>query len=846
MTRPTTALLLLTAGLAVLQLAAAAAPASGRRLLQSSPPPTCEAAIPGCEAEQCINRGIGDQDTWVCLRCAGTYEPLMGTGSDITACVCPRGHYEVVSDKGNSCARCERDFYCPGGKTNEDRGTSIACDEKKFLTTRTTGSFSSTQCVALAGHARGKLDEGPVECGPSTYAPANNRLTACIRCPGGLVEDAEENLKPAQRDSAASVCRTPPGSYMSQGQVRQCPPGSFRSGYATANSREAQPCVACPDGVTTAKPGSDSKGACNVPKPGFGVKESANLEVSATDGLPALEPCGLGFYQDGFVCRACPDGSVTKQLGATSVLDCLVPPGYLLTKGSGMELCGDGTYRSGWLLHSDARAAKCTACGRDIKSEPNEKDENPLVKGGTVRATSDACYIEAGWSMVSSAGGGFAARPCPAASYGPAETVWGLRLTPCRPCPKNMVTDITPATSLEHCINPAGFGIGSDGSAAACPTGSFTGKASMEACTRCAAGRTTLVQPAVAATDCVVLPGHGVTNPDDPKAPFAVDVESRSKEELAKLPVLQCPVGLYSEGNGVGSPCMPCAAGATTEDDGSKSIEDCTVCVAGKAKDSDAPDAACSDCDFGSFQAGGAAQCTACPDTTWFWASLDDKLVSKGVTTQRGATGSHRCVPHAVQLAPEAGQAFFAGESLSVATHKEGQLKTIEECTRICDENFKDTLCLAQFDGAVCYIGVLKPAESTDTSGRQLLYKLPPAGGVTGAGTARIKSLASGVYARGQLPDDEAWLKVGGSLDKDALTGRPAARQAWDKGEKGAGTDEESCRAKCDASSVCIAFVWSPEEKACLYRTGAAALRTRSAAVLPEMTPELAKRVQWD
>jgi hypothetical protein len=50
------------------------------------------------------------------------------------------------------------------------------------------------------------------------------------------------------------------------------------------------------------------------------------------------------------------------------------------------------------------------------------------------------------------------------AAVGAAGTVYGLMAAPCKPCPRNMITDgLTKVNSSDACINPDGFGYASEG-----------------------------------------------------------------------------------------------------------------------------------------------------------------------------------------------------------------------------------------------------------------------------------------------------------------------------------------------------------------------------------------------
>ena len=69
----------------------------------------------------------------------------------------------------------------------------------------------------------------------------------------------------------------------------------------------------------------------------------------------------------------------------------VVPPGYYVPEAT-MEQCPAGSFREGWVMHSDPKAATCTLCGDNIGSEPRDLDENPKAQNGSlVRATSASC-----------------------------------------------------------------------------------------------------------------------------------------------------------------------------------------------------------------------------------------------------------------------------------------------------------------------------------------------------------------------------------------------------------------------------------------------------------------------
>lgn len=115
-------------------------------------------------------------------------------------------------------------------------------------------------------------------------------------------------------------------------------------------------------------------------------------------------------------------------------------------------------------------------------------------------------------------------------------------------------------------------------------------------CTPCPAGRTTADNPLLQryATDCVVKPGFGIVSSTSLANGTAAgnsssaggsemscadaynpDVSGISSSALAALPVLECPVGYYSNGNSAGAKCTACPAGSTTQTSGSTNVTDC-------------------------------------------------------------------------------------------------------------------------------------------------------------------------------------------------------------------------------------------------------------------------------
>jgi hypothetical protein len=79
--------------------------------------------------------------------------------------------------------------------------------------------------------------------------------------------------------------------------------------------------------------------------------------------------------------------------------------------------------------------------------------------------------IEAGQGMIASGRNMFSATDCPVNTYGVTGKMYGLAAAPCKPCPRNMITDgAARVNSSDACVNPDGFGYASEGESNATST----------------------------------------------------------------------------------------------------------------------------------------------------------------------------------------------------------------------------------------------------------------------------------------------------------------------------------------------------------------------------------------
>jgi len=769
--------------LAALLLALCTASVEARRQLTQdalSNSNGCLATIPKCEQGACATRNIMGVARWTCLRCLSNYEPVVdASGQDnIIQCVCPKGFYEPSAGAG-ACVRCPANTYCPGGDKVENptsRGSNMTCGAN--LVTRNTGARSQSDCLAPAGYARTSPTTATA-CAKSEYAPQYNRLSKCLRCQSGLEEPSSSGLTDGQRSSKRAVCKIPPGKYVSQGLVRICPQGFYRENWVDFDAAIGTLCLPCKPGITTNGAGAGLASLCNVVLPGYGISEVTNvtgpssipaLPSSEPNGLPNATICDIGFYSMGGYCAQCPAGTVTRVKGAKSIEECMVPPGYYLTPN--MVTCGSGTFREGWLMASDPKATTCTPCGDGIQSEPRDLDENPLVANGTlVRATSTSCFIEAGQGMIAQGKNLFVGKDCPANTYGAAGKVYGWASAPCKPCPRNMITDnLTKVNNSDVCINDDGFGYASEG-ASRCAPGFYSAKGSRKPCQQCPVGRTTADDPKQQRyiTECLVKPGFGVVNSTSNGTDAFNPDTNVTPDQQANMPVLECPVGYYSTGGDAATKCQQCPAGSSTQESGSTNSTACSVCVAGygKAAGSDV----CTLCPYGTYQPGGLTECQACPQTP-FYSPVDGNgttYVSSGTTTYPGSFGIEACVPQQSQLSPEAGQAYFSPDASSLQSLLTSSTQnSLGDCVATCPAG---SCCMAQYDvtGKTCKTISLDPQASDASTNMQVVYKLPPStlGSASSVKQAtRAKMISSGYYAHCSIPSSDVakWQTAGSDL----------------------------------------------------------------------------------
>jgi hypothetical protein len=117
---------------------------------------------------------------------------------------------------------------------------------------------------------------------------------------------------------------------MSQGLVRVCPQGFWRSTYEDFDAAAAQVCTACNPGITTPGAGSTAAANCSIVIVGYGINNVTSATAAAgipalpqnASGLPTATLCEVAYYSAAGYCVQCPAGTVTLNRGSKTVEEC--------------------------------------------------------------------------------------------------------------------------------------------------------------------------------------------------------------------------------------------------------------------------------------------------------------------------------------------------------------------------------------------------------------------------------------------------------------------------------------------------------------------------------------------
>lgn len=295
-------------------------------------------------------------------------------------------------------------------------------------------------------------------------------------------------------------------------------------------------------------------------------------------------PCGVNFYCPGDETRvSCPVNTMTLQLYATNVEDCVCVPGRT---GVACLACAAGKFKP------EPGSGECTMCPVNTYNTVQGQTSiescvscQPHSTSGAGSTAQSNCICDDGWFVTDNT-----CHECSVGSYGQNAQCFAcergtynsqLNATECTSCPLHSNTKTLGAVSATQCICLAGYFSTFPSHAAdiiscqECAPGTSLNSTAIE-CDQCGPGK---YQPALAAVQCIDCPPNS----------------THSQTSMTAITDCLCLPGFYR----VADECVPCAAGSA------------------KAETSNA---VCTPCAPGRFSAlVGATTCTECPVNTVQW-----------------------------------------------------------------------------------------------------------------------------------------------------------------------------------------------------------------------------------
>ncbi|KAF8067261.1 ATJ10 [Scenedesmus sp. PABB004] len=762
---------------------------------------------------------------WSCTDCDAPRIPNAAKSE----CVCPAGMFPVA---GGGCALCKANMYCPQGQ-KALVSTATACPANMVTLRR--GAKSLNDCFNAPGYRFRKTSAGvrAIACGDNEYTVGLKKQTACNACPTNFVTDPDNT--PGMHTSAA-VCVAPKGAFVTGDSITLCPKGEFNDDYSLSTS-----CQTCEDvygaGVTTKAEGSTSVNNCTWLEPGFvllddkkrailGAFDPINTPISGAKKCPQNYYCPGGNPAAGGQPVRCPYSLWTEDEGASSVDECVAPPGMYYTGGAipptvapalaTVRDCPEGTFKETW---ERTGRSGCVPCGTGLWLSDktiflNDLDPNTgLVRRQIgVRGSSDSCYIQRGMGAIldrNQTGGAsqslvLRAFMCPVDTYGISGAnvggvfkKYGRVPTPCTQCPTNMKTGqtatpndnrvasiqtvsaadstgltqaVTPVSvggyySIEACYNPDGYGYYA-GAAQICPQGYFNIKGNKEPCTKCPFGTTTALAQSIntVVADCTkYLPGYGL---------------------VSGVPAL-CPISSYQVADvSTGTACTACPEDKTTTALGGTSLASCSACAAGwGTRAQNTTCVPCQDGYYGASDRGDTSQCVLCPADrtfTYDWQDRPDVFVPKA-TSRPYAKTLGDCVADFSQTVE--GSSFL---DLTVGANfaKVAGLENLETCVQYCRDTASCGAVTFEYSTLSCWVWTPIAKESFVATGG-LAFKLFSSSSVAQSKKVTAKEMGSGEY----------------SFIKDSASGDTIAASSF-VAQAGV-TSLRACQDACSAVALC-------------------------------------------
>jgi hypothetical protein len=356
-------------------------------------------------------------------------------------------------------------------------------------------------------------------------------------------------------------------------------------------------------------------------KAGFYVTAAAwGGGAAYVGGTTAATECPADTYRSGDAtavasasgdnaCTACPYGLKTQEgvTGATSVDECLAPPGWGFN-GTAANECGSGKYKEGWNKEA------CSDCGTGFETDAT----NSTSEGD--------CKVPPGFGASSADGGvTWTAVKCPVNTYGRSDPTYGRVLVECTKCMDNTWTQgLDTRTSASACVTVAGYGY-DDGAVTQCDAGTYNVGNNTSPCTSCGVGKDTTADGLTSLA--------GATDP-------AQCLMAKGWESDGATGLKKCKQGYY-KATISNTACTQCPNGTTTSVAGATALSGCDACRAGFGASSISASApSCGICGSGKYSApitSGGAACLSCPVPGGYNGAMVSRQVRAGGLSARGA-----------------------------------------------------------------------------------------------------------------------------------------------------------------------------------------------------------------
>jgi hypothetical protein len=679
------------------------------------------------------NAGATGADGSTCISCeAGTYKDTTGSAACET---CP------ASSQSLSGSDDETDCKCNAGFTGIDGGPCSGCAEATYKSS--IGSHSCTPCPsnALSPAESTKLTDCQCDAG---FAGGDGE--SCTLCPENTYKD---ELDPTTCDECPEHSQSPSGSAL----ITDC---RCNSGFSGANG---SPCQACLAGTFKKSVGPEACSECpaDSSSPAGSSVCTCNPGYSGPDDAECTA-CEAGEYKQASgsaACSRCPENSDSAP-ASTAQSSCLCDAGYSGPSEGPCAACEPGKYKpaAGSAVcescpehatpSSDSAAASCECnpgfrladgvCGACAVGTFKEQAGNRSVAGDGCFQQDDCCQcppnrttlsagtVQSGECLCLAGFGGAACQPCAAGSY---KT--DVSMQECTSCPLGATTLQTRSSAVSDCVAAKGHYGNVTAGFAPCAGGTYAPTQGMQRCLECPPGAT---GPAGAESEeqCVCeLPGWRRAEWDETgvcscQAGYARDTETGLCQP--------CPADHYCEGGDL--PAQPCPA-ASLSAAGSAERTDC-VCAAGSSGEDGGP---CEACAEGTWKAAnGSSACTQCAEHSLSPAASLDPEACLCLAGYTGEDGGPCAACETGKYKPEPGAGACAACSANTTTL--GPARTdASEC--VCAAGFGNVSGICR----PCPAGRFKAAAGTGECGDSC----PPFSASPGGSTSRADCVCNAGYS---------------------------------------------------------------------------------------------------